>query len=724
MIPNLLLLKENPCLLMLHLEKILEDTKVEKEIKSQSADNPESGIKLRKSQKSIKKTLLGGIIGLAVVISVFCGIANAIVLYNEARNNMNTRLVENRNAYCLAIEKAINTYRIQVESFAQNEIITDTTKSLEERNKVMAELAEKNGFMEVTVTDANGKSTSGADVSQREYFKQSMAGNTYLSSTLVSTLDGKVIIIISAPISSGNQKGIVYAKLDSNTFSKMIEDVSIGKSGYGFIVDKDGKYLAHPDAETVTNQLNYIEKAKEDPSFAQLAGMIKNMTSGNTGMETVMYKGAKQVVSYMSIPETDGWSIAVTAKTSEMLGSFYVSIGITVLLAIFFVLISVIIAFRIANPIVNPIIALVRRIEALAQGDLHSEVPQVQTDDEIGKLSGSFTVTVNKLNDYIQEISYILNSVEQGNCTVETRQDYTGDFAAIKAALDKIILNLNSIFTNIKGASDQVASGADQVSSASQALASGAAEQASTVEELNASITGVAQQSEENVSNVKKATEYVAQADAGIRESNERMQNLNAAMGEISQSSEKISSITKVIEDIAFQTNILALNAAIEAARAGSVGKGFAVVADEVRNLAAKSAEAAKQTAELINHSVETVSNGEKLAGETAQILMEVAEKAKLADQSIRKIEEASYEQAQSIEQINQGLFQVSAVVQTNAATAEESSASSEELAAQAQTLQHVVERFTLKDEPSVSYQKNIPEMNTIEGEIFDGGKY
>ena len=190
MIPYLLLLKDNPCLLMLHLEKTLEDTKVEKEIKSGSVESPEGGIKLRKSQKSIKKTLLGGIIGLAVVISVFCGIANAIVLYNEARNNMNTRLVENRNAYCLAIEKAINIYRVQVEAFAQNEIITDTTKPLEERNKVMAELAEKNGFMEVTVTDSNGKSTSCADFSEREYFKESMAGKTYLSSTLVSSIDG------------------------------------------------------------------------------------------------------------------------------------------------------------------------------------------------------------------------------------------------------------------------------------------------------------------------------------------------------------------------------------------------------------------------------------------------------------------------------------------------------------------------------------------------------
>lgn len=705
----------------------MEDTKVEKDSTKELSQSLKGRGKTGKSQKSIKKNLLRGIIGLAVVISVFFGIANAIVLYSDSNNNMKTRLTENRNAYCLAIQNAIDVYRVQVESFAANEFITDTSRPIIGRKQVMAELAEKNGFLEVEVTDADGKATNGADVSEREYFKQAMAGNTYLSSTLVSTVDGKVIIIISAPIARGNQKGIVYAKLDSNTFSKMIDDVSIGKSGYGFVVDKDGKYLAHPDTSIVTNQVNYIEKSKEDPAYTQLAGLIKKMTSGNQGLDKVVHNGAKQVVSYMTIPGTDGWSIAVTANTSEMLSSFYVSIGITVLLSILFVLLSIFMAYRIAGPIVNPVISLVKRIEALALGDLHSEVPQVDSEDEVGKLSRSFTITVNKLNDYIQEISYILNSLEQGNCNVETVQDYSGDFTQIREALNKIIFNLNTTFTNIKGASDQVASGADQVSSASQALASGATEQASSVEELNASIMGVSQQAEENVVHVQKATEYVVQADTGIKESNGHMQELNAAMGEISQSSAEISSITKVIEDIAFQTNILALNAAIEAARAGSVGKGFAVVADEVRNLAAKSAEAAKKTAELIDRSVNTVAKGEKLAGETAKILVEVAEKARFANESIQRIEKASYDQAQAIDQINQGLFQVSAVVQTNAATAEESSASSEELAAQALILQQEVEKFTLKD-VSASFQQ-VEQQNDffvadVQNDTFDNGKY
>lgn len=236
------------------------------------------------------------------------------------------------------------------------------------------------------------------------------------------------------------------------------------------------------------------------------------------------------------------------------------------------------------------------------------------------------------------------------------------------------------------------------MSSSAQILASGATEQAATVEELNASIASVTEQAEQNVKFVEVASNYVLDAESGIHNSNEYMRRLNSAMKEIGESSAKISSITKVIEDIAFQTNILALNAAVESARAGEAGKGFAVVADEVRNLAAKSAEAAKQTSDLIQTSVSNVSEGEKIAIETGKVLQEVADKALRAVDAIKKIEESSTAQSLSIEEINQGLSQVSAVVQSNAATAEETSASSEELSAQANTLKEEISKFKRKD--------------------------
>jgi methyl-accepting chemotaxis protein len=350
---------------------------------------------------------------------------------------------------------------------------------------------------------------------------------------------------------------------------------------------------------------------------------------------------------------------------------------------------------RISRMITKPIGRVVDAAEHIALGQMDIDLSDMNSKDETGQLAAAFT----KMLEGIQKQVIAAEVISKGDFsqTVPLRSEED----ALGLALQKIKDDLSNTLQLISMAADQVNTGSEQVSSAAQALSSGATEQAASVEELNASIVSVAQQASHNATSVSNATNHMEQASKGISNSHEYMQRLNGAMHEIGDSSQQISKITKLVEDIAFQTNILALNAAVEAARAGSAGKGFAVVADEVRNLAAKSAEAAKQTADLIQKSVSTVSEGERLAAETLSILGEVAEKAQIVDQAIRDIEAASSEQAVAIEQINQGLSQVSAVVQNNAATAEESSASSEELAAQAQTLQEEVSKFKLPSSQS-----------------------
>lgn len=369
---------------------------------------------------------------------------------------------------------------------------------------------------------------------------------------------------------------------------------------------------------------------------------------------------------------------------------------IPAVLAVVALIITIIASLQVARTIVKPLKLLDASVAKIAEGDLDAVVAY-QTRSEMGQLSQSLTNAALTIKTYISETADTLNTIADGKLNVEISHNYKGNFAEIQSALENIVTMLNTSVTSINHSSTQVATGSEQVSNASQALAEGATQQASAIQELSATITEISEQVRQNAANASDANRASVDAQEKIQDVSHEMNQMLQAMADITESSTKINNIIKTIDDIARQTNILALNAAVEAARAGAAGKGFAVVADEVRNLASKSAEAAQNTTDLIESSILAVEKGKTIADETAQTLESVIDATSKSTQLINRIAEASNAQATSIGQVNLGVEQISAVVQTNSATAEQSAASSQEMAGYAKSLKTLVKKFTLR---------------------------
>ena len=451
----------------------------------------------------------------------------------------------------------------------------------------------------------------------------------------------------------------------------------LGQKMYANLESVLAKYRATRDAT-----ISKMVMGETDANIALVRKECAEVTKELSGILDTMISDKSRIGTEKSVQLT---------KTSELL----LLVMFALLIAGFIV--SMLIAIYIARTISKPIRIVEQAANELAQGNYDITV-DYKAKDEIGALCVSMGTMISTTKSVINDIVRSLGEMADGNFDLTAEAEYVGVYDRILKAMDKITADLSYTMTQINQSSEQVSGGSDQVSSGAQALSQGATEQASSIEELSATIAEISEQIKKNAGNAQEARKKSISASDEVVASNRKMQDMIGAMADISGKSAEISKIIKTIEDIAFQTNILALNAAVEAARAGAAGKGFAVVADEVRNLAGKSAEAAKSTTALIEETVKAVENGTHIADDTANALALVVTGTQEVTELIGNIADASSEQATSVTQVTLGVDQISSVVQTNSATAEESAASSEELSGQAAMLKSLVSKFRVKN--------------------------
>ena len=384
------------------------------------------------------------------------------------------------------------------------------------------------------------------------------------------------------------------------------------------------------------------------------------------------------------------------ASTEEMNSTIMLMQGITAVCLVLALVCLISLVLYVLKHILAPILHITRQVEPLHDGTLDLALEH-HSNDELGDLATTLEKAMELIRGYIWDLNRVMEQLAKGDFNVKTATPFIGDFRSIEQSIEVLTTGLSATISSICQAQGKVSGNAEHLSNGAQNLAQGATEQASAVQELYATLDTLSQSATENVKTAALAQDNARRTGEQVTISGQQMEQMVAAMKDITEASQQIEKIIATIEDIAFQTNILALNAAVEAARAGAAGKGFAVVADEVRNLASKSDEAAKATKGLIENSVQATSRGSRIVDEVSMTLNKTLELVVQSNTAIGAIVKAVESDAESIAQVTEGIGQISAVVQSNSASSEESAAVSAELFTQVQRMEEQTRRFKLK---------------------------
>lgn len=658
----------------------------------------------RKSDQTLQKHLVSQIMRLFLISVITLIIVSGIFMYFSNINTLHEMTNVALNSTSSAVERTLHTLEVNAMNVAALETIRDTGASKEEKLEAMEGVRLQNEYDEVGFVELDGKGYSNYgdfDFNDQFHFQATSKGEVFVGEPIINRLNGDIIIISGAPVyNDAKIVGTVYIVDLVASVNDKIGEITFGKTGRAYIINKDGTVIFHKDEQKIAEEANAITLKETDRSYASLAKATKKiLASTQAGTITYWQGGKSMFAAYCPVKGHEDWRLIMTAPNSEFVSVVFISVIVNSCIGILLLVISIVLMKRRIQDIIYPVDLVTKRLVKLAEGDLKTPVEVINTGDELAVLSKNLGETIQSLNLYISDITRVLAQLSSGNLDIQTEASFAGDFVSLKESIDTIIHSLNETMTQMNGAADLVADHSDGTSQGAKNLADSTTDQASVLEELTASILSVSDQVKLTADNASRANERSKEAEKNVVVCNEQMQSMIQAMADIKEGSAKISDIIKNIESIAEQTNLLSLNAAIEAARAGEAGRGFSVVAEEVRSLAEESAKAAQNTAKLITKSIETVENGTSIVNATAESLTQVVSNTSEITGIISEIADAAREQATAIEQINTGFEQMSNAVTTNSMTAQESASSSEELAAQAQNLKELIGRFSLKNE-------------------------
>ncbi|MGN0690259.1 MAG: methyl-accepting chemotaxis protein [Oscillospiraceae bacterium] len=641
-----------------------------------------------KIRRSLRFKLMVYIVGTAVIMDIiFTIIAAASLTYSNKTELRSTYTAEGAKA-AARISTELSLMKSEAELAASGDLSANALDAAAAKYGWCSYAYLKNGSAAVSTIGDNLIEYQ----KKLEFYKTATeAGKSAVSDIIVNS--GNAYIAVAAP---AGQNSVLIALFEADEFYARLSDIKHSDTVSSF-------YILLPDGRNPYSSEGLNFNAQEVTGYKSLGKFEKKALENLEGFGEFKKSGKKYVAGYAKVAGTD-WTVVVSDLKAPHTKAVDSGIRITICAGLLMLIGVLVLVSIIVTQIVTPITQSTERLRALSEGDLNSLVEVSNQKNEVGVLSASLEETVFSLKQYIDKISDALNRIAAGDVAFEMEGNFRGDFIKIKDSFNHILAQLRETFEQINISAEQVNSGAIQFSLAANDMFDGATKQSAAINILSEQLEDISEQVQANAKAAEKTEELMDDISNKINVCSMQMNQMLLSMDDINESSMEISKIIKVIDEIAFQTNILALNAAIEAARAGTAGKGFAVVADEVRNLAAKSADAAKRTTELIEHSVENVNKGYELAKYTAMALDEIVDSADTIGREVTSITQASQEQADGISQINEGVEQISAVIQENTTTAQTSSDSAEILLAQSEELTDRVSAFEYEGTFSTVY--------------------
>ena len=662
-----------------------------------------SGRKMRRSLNGriLRKTTLN----ILMVVAVCCAImalsmqflANSILLDSlQPMVRQSAKTVE-ANIHMMADRMMMiaGDSRMSIAGMGGDAAASGTAgeEAVENWSAVLTEAAEIYEFYTIALYDLNGglvQGIDGAPESLDDDFLALLKETDNLTTSKSTLFQDKLGITMGMPVKENGETAFyVVGVYKYDALNDVLSSINIGKNGMAYMVNRDGVVMGHPDQAIVKSQATLLELSGEEA--------IRSVTTGETGATEFIIDGQRTLAAFSPIRGTQ-WALVLQVPKSDYNNLINEAMVVSGMCTLAVLLISIIGILRMASSISKPVKNVTSRMISLSDGDLHTQVLNVKSGDELEIMTRTLADMVESINRYISDIRQVLSGVADGNLQIEPQVEYRGDFTLIRNSLVTILQSMNETITGFQAAATRLAGMAEELNGQSGQLHEASLEQNQATEALVGEVTNVKEQLVNVTRSSNQTRAMTLEITRKVQEANAQMEVLSKAMDDISSHAQEITTIAKAIDDIAFQTSILALNASVEAAHAGSAGKGFAVVAEEVKDLAGKSAKAAQSAVEIVENTKAVIRNGVELNISTAESLRSIygvsGEISEMSDQLVAAVQG----QEEALISMEGRIATISAIADRNLQNAGGTSQSSGLLAKEAEELQAQVRKFALKE--------------------------